>query len=167
MPDAAVNAWRVDDARWIGSSFNGEGAAKLGGRWNSTGVLVVYCSRNLAMAASEKFVHLPKPVPPKRNFVKYRIQFNGAKALQLADADLPDDWRAEPVPVSTQKLGDQWVAQNASAILAVPSVLIPEETNFLLNPAHPDFKLITYGEPEPFHFDPRFARLTEPPPSKG
>ena len=68
---------------------------------------------------------------------------------------LPADWRVEPPPPSTQRIGDAWVRAARSAILALPSVIISSESNFLLNPAHSDFKKISIGKPEPFAFDPR------------
>ena len=94
--------------------------------------------------------------------MKYAIRFGGLAVTRLGAAGLPADWRAEPVPESTQKIGDAWVAAGRTAILAVPSALYPEETNFVLNPVHPDFRKIEISEGEPFVFDPRMARLIEP-----
>lgn len=159
MPDPS--AWRVDNERWVTQSFNGVGASLEGGRWNSAGVLVVYSSKHLAMAAQEKFVHLPRPLPRSSRFVKFSFRFGRLAVKKLKESDLPSDWRAEPVPVSTQAIGDAWVAAAQTAILAVPSVLIPEEINYVLNPAHPDFSRIAISAAEPFAFDPRMARLIE------
>jgi RES domain-containing protein len=68
---------------------------------------------------------------------------------------LPPDWQSEPPPPSTKALGDAWVQELRSAVLQLPSVIIPGESNYLLNPAHPDFKRISIANPEPFAFDPR------------
>lgn len=68
---------------------------------------------------------------------------------------LPFDWTEEPPPASTQDIGNLWVKEQRSAILEIPSVIIPGEPNYLLNPAHPDFRRIQIGKPEPFAFDPR------------
>jgi RES domain-containing protein len=68
---------------------------------------------------------------------------------------LPPDWRTEPPPPSTRQIGDTWVRDGRSAILALPSVIIPGELNYVLNPFHPDFKKISIGKPEKFTFDPR------------
>lgn len=156
MPEPS--AWRVDRRKWAATSFDGSGAAKEGGRWNSTGVRVIYCSRNLAMAAQEKYIHLPKPV--MLNLVKFRIEFAGLRIETVEH--LPLEWRKFPAPASTQVIGDEWAASKRTAILAVPSVLIPEETNYLLNPSHPDFGKIVISAPEPFVFDSRISRLAEP-----
>jgi RES domain-containing protein len=160
MPEAS--AWRVDNKKWSTRSFNGIGASLDGGRWNSTGIPVVYASEHLAMAAHEKFVHLPRPLPRSSLYVKFGIRFGGLAVTRLGTVSLPPDWRAEPVPESTQKIGDAWIAAAKTAILGVPSALYPEETNYVLNPAHPDFPKIEIFTAEPFAFDPRMARLTEP-----
>jgi len=159
MPDA----WRVDKKKWQESSFDGAGAALEGGRWNSAGVRVVYVSEHLAMAAMEKYVHLPKPVPPKMELVRFVLDFKGVAIKVITPNLLPRDWQDYPPGGSTQKIGDAWVASMETAILAVPSALIPEEVNYLLNPAHPDFKKILVGKPEAFVFDSRIAKLTTPP----
>ena len=157
-----ASAWRVDRKKWESQSFSGRGASLEGGRWNSAGVPVVYASEHLAMAAQEMFIHLPRPLPKDSHYVKFRIGFEGLRVTRLVTSDLPRDWRAEPLSGSTQKLGDVWVLAARTAILAVPSALYPEETNFVFNPLHPDFKKIKIAPPEAFAFDPRMARLVEP-----
>jgi RES domain-containing protein len=160
MPEPS--AWRVDNRKWSAQSLDGIGAALEGGRWNSSGVPAVYASEHLAMAAQEKFVHLPRPLPKSSRYVKFRIRFGGLAVTRMDLHKLPRDWRAEPVPESTRKIGDAWIAAGKTPILAVPSVLYPEETNYVLNPAHPDFQKIKFSAAEPFVFDPRMARLVEP-----
>jgi RES domain-containing protein len=128
-------------------------------------MLAVYASEHLSMAAQEKFIHLPKPLPRGSRFVRFCLDFGNVAVMQLQAADLPPDWQAEPVPVSTQVLGDAWLAAGRTAILAVPSVLIPEERNYVLNPTHPDFSRIEISVAEPFVFDPRLTRLVEPVPT--
>jgi RES domain-containing protein len=160
MPEPS--AWRVDNRKWSARSFNGIGASLEGGRWNSSGVPAVYASKHLAMAAQEIFVHLPRPLPRSSLYVKFRIRFGGLAVTRFGPPDLPPDWRAEPVPGSTQKIGDAWIAAAKTAILAVPSALYPEETNYVLNPAHPDFRRMEISAAEPFAFDPWMARLIHP-----
>jgi len=156
MPEPS--AWRVDNEKWSAQSLNGIGAALEGGRWNSSGVPAYYASEHLAMAAQEKFVHLPRPLPRTSRYVKFAIRFRGLAVTRLRAPDLPPDWRAEPVPGSTQRIGDAWIAAAKTAILAVPSALYPEETNYVLNPAHPEFPNTEIYAAEPFVFDPRMAR---------
>lgn len=160
MPE--LHAWRVDKSKWAGSSFNGNGAATEGGRWNSAGIRVVYASSNLAMAAQEKYVHLPKPVPAAMQFVQFHLHFAASLVKRVDESSLPSTWRDAPPTAETQKIGDDWVLASESAVLAVPSAIIPEEVNYLLNPGHPDFKRIVIEKPTPFTFDYRIARLKEP-----
>jgi RES domain-containing protein len=160
MPEPS--AWRVDNRKWSAGSFKGTGASLEGGRWNSPGVPAVYASEHLAMAAQEKFIHLPRPLPRNSLYVKFGIRFGRLPVTRLDPSGLPPDWRAEPLPESTQRIGDAWIAAAKTAILAVPSALYPEETNYVLNPAHPDFLKIEISAGEPFSFDPRMARLIEP-----
>ncbi|PTX94502.1 RES family NAD+ phosphorylase [Opitutus sp. ER46] len=155
MPDA----WRIDRAKWATNSFSGRGAALEGGRWNPAGAAVVYASRNLATAALEKFVHLPKPVPPAMTFVQFEIDWNGVAIARPSPKDLPADWRAEPVGAASQRFGAEWLAAGRTAVLAVPSALIPLEENYVLNPAHPEFRKIKISAAAPFVFPPRLATL--------
>lgn len=148
-----ADAWRIVKEKHARTAFSGEGAAKAGGRWNSRGVAIVYTSATRALAALETLVHLNPPVIFDYRIV--RIEFDEKLVERLSMAALPRDWKSEPPPPSTKQLGDAWVRRSSSTILAVPSVVIPDEMNFLLNPAHPDFKLIRIGRPARFAFDPR------------
>jgi len=149
MPEA----WRIVKAKHAATAFSGEGAAKTGGRWNSRGVPVVYASSTKSLAALETLVHLNPPVPFK--YVAFRLQFDAALVEDVPLNRLPADWRVEPPPPSTKAIGDAWAREVRSAVLALPSVIVPGELNYLLNPAHPAFKKISIGKPERFAFDPR------------
>jgi RES domain-containing protein len=101
----------------------------------------------------ENLVHLNPPVPFR--YVALRVEFDDTLVEILPPNALPADWRNEPPSPSTQVLGDRWARAGRSAVLAVPSVIIAGEPNYLLNPAHPDFKTIVISKPEAFAFDPR------------
>jgi RES domain-containing protein len=148
-----LTAWRIVKAKHAATAFSGDGAAKMGGRWNSRGARMVYASASKSLAVLETLVHLNPPVAFQ--YVGFAIEFDASLVTTLATAKLPVAWRKEPPPSSTQALGDAWLAAGSSAILAVPSVILPSETNYLLNPAHPDFSKIKIAKPEPFAFDPR------------
>ncbi len=83
---------------------------------------------------------------------------------RVRGTDLPRDWRTYPPPQALADLGSRWAAARASAVLGVPSALISQELNFLLNPLHPHFKRIRIGRPEPFSFDPRLRKRQPGPP---
>ena len=146
-------AWRIVKEKHAATAFSGKGAADSGGRWNSRGVPVVYTSNTKSLAALETLVHLNPPVPFK--YVAIRIQFDDALVEIVRAKALPPDWQTEPPPPSTKAMGDAWARAARSAVLALPSVIIPGELNYLLNPAHPDFKTISLGKTEPFAFDSR------------
>jgi len=149
MPEA----WRIVKEKHAAAAFSGEGSARTGGRWNSRGVRVVYVSSTQSLATLESLVHLNPRVRFK--YVAMRVKFNDALLEIFPSKSLPREWRVEPPPPSTKALGDLWVREARSAVLALPSVIIPGETNYLLNPSHPDFKKISIGRPERFAFDPR------------
>ena len=148
-----VTAWRMVKAKHAATAFSGKGAADHGGRWNSRGVAVVYASLTKSLAALETLVHLNPPA--QFQFVVFRLEFAEKWVEMFPLKKLPPDWRSEPPPPSTRRIGDLWVRGARSPVLALTSVLIPGETNFLLNPAHPDFRKITIGKPEAFAFDSR------------
>jgi len=145
-------AWRIVKAKHAATAFDGEGARRSGGRWNSLGVRMVYVSVTKSLAALETLVHLTLPVTT--TFVAIPIEFEDALMEVFPAKNLPAGWNAEPPSPISQQIGDVWVKTTRSAILALPSVLTGE-TNYLLNPAHPDFKKISIGKPEPFTFDSR------------
>ena len=148
-----TRAWRIVREDHGYTAFDGEGAWRFGGRWNSRGTRTVYTSATLSLAALETLVHLNPPVAFK--YVAIPIEFDEALVETFATSDLPADWNEEPPPPSTAEIGDRWVKESRSAVLELPSVIIPAEPNYLLNLAHSDFKRIRIGKPTPFSFDPR------------
>jgi RES domain-containing protein len=141
----SVRAWRLVKAAHPGSAFDGEGARRFGGRWNARGTPVVYLGGTLSLAALEVFVHLTAE--------DARLQLVAIE--ELDPGTLPADWRAEPPPAACQALGTAWVEAGTSAVLRVPSVIVPTESSYLLNPHHPDRGRIAIHLPAPFGFDTR------------
>jgi RES domain-containing protein len=150
-------AWRLTKTKYLATAWDGEGAARSGGRWNSAGTAVVYVSATLALALVETLVHISSGVLPAYTAVP--IQFDDALVTALDASDLPADWRDDPAPRSTRAIGDAWVLMASSAVLRVPSVVVPTEFNYLLNPKHPDFARGRIGLPMPFPFDPRLPLI--------
>lgn len=149
-------AWRLTKTKYLATAWDGEGARQSGGRWNSVGVPVVYVAESLSLALVETLAHLTFGVLPAYSAV--RVDFDDRLVTFVDPRSLPRDWRVSPPPPTTQRLGDRWIAAAASAALRVPSVIVPSEFNYLLNPAHPDFARLVIGPAEPFPFDARFAR---------
>ena len=154
-----MDAWRIVKAKHGDDAFSGEGAFRYGGRWNPAGTRLVYVSASLSLATLEILVHL-RPGAPFA-FGTFRIHFDDSLLERLDPSDLPDEWREEPPSPSTQSIGDAWARSAHSAVLAVPSAVIPEERNFLLNPAHPDFSKITIDPMRPFALDRRLLDATD------
>ena len=150
-------AYRLVKERWAGSALDGSGAKAYGGRWNTPGTAILYASESVALAALELLVHLHRGqvLGSYRLFI---LSIPDSSVRRLDASDLPLDWRADPLPVSTARLGDGWVVSGRSLALRVPSTIIPRENNLLVSPAHPDFAAVA-GEVlrEPFGYDPRLA----------
>ncbi len=149
-----ITAWRIVKASRTSGAFSGEGARRYGGRWNHPGTAVVYLADSLALAALEQFVHLGR-AHANLAFAAFQVTFPDSLVESLRRSDLPARWRQEPAPGDTMDIGSAWVAAGRSAVLQVPSVLVPPEHNYVLNPGHPDFKAVTIADPQPFTFDPR------------
>lgn len=155
-------AWRLVKARHQAGAFSGEGARIAGGRWNLPGTRVVYASDSLALAALETFVHLGQAAADLK-FVAFRIQIPDSLSIDATPLrTLPRKWRVEPPPPETMEIGTRWSESGRTPCLRVPSVIIPRESNLMLNPAHPDFRRITIDPPEPFSFDPRLWKGAGP-----
>ena len=152
-----LRAWRIVKRKHSKDAFSGEGARQFGGRWNSPGVPVVYTAEHASLAVLEILVHL-QHAPLLQNYVLFRVDFEEAIVGPLDQSALPRNWRAYPAPLTLRAIGDQWVADGQSAVLRVPSAIVPLERLFLLNPQHADFPRITVGRPQPFSFDARLLK---------
>jgi RES domain-containing protein len=141
-------AWRLASSRH--QPLAGEGARLVGGRWNSPGLPLLYTSDSLALCLAECLVHIPSRLPA--DFHAFRIEIPENSAESLDPALLKAGW--EDDPGYTRAIGDQWIIQNRSLALIVPSAVLPESFNVLVNPAHPDITAVTVST-RPFQFDPR------------
>lgn len=153
-----TRVWRIDQGRYAETAFSGIGAQRDGGRFNSAGTAVVYTADSCALALFEVRVHVPT-FRGMRGRVVTEAEIDDDLIETLHIDDLPADWQVRPAPRSTQVLGDTWVVSGRSAVLRVPSVVVPGHVNHVLNPAHPDFARIRIGVPQPLSVDPR---LIEP-----
>lgn len=150
-----TTVWRIVKKNQAGEAFSGKGARLFGGRWNLRGAAVVYTADTLSLAALEYFVHLG-PAMAGVELVSFRAEIPKRVTIEeLAVATLPAGWREEPPPTFTRQLGSDWAAGGATAVLRVPSALIPAEHNFIINPEHPDFPKIKITGPDTFRFDSR------------
>ena len=149
-----IEAWRIVEARFAETAFDGEGARKYDGRWHTKGLSVVYTAGSIALATLEMLVHLEseRHIP---SYVVIGCSFQEALVEVVDREHLPRNWRDLPAPSELQLIGSAWLRSRTSAVLEVPSAVINAESNYLLNPAHPDFQSIEIGLPQPFELDPR------------
>ena len=151
-----MRVWRL--CRRAHAAPNGEGARRYGGRWNQRGTALVYTSASASLAVLEYLVHLdPEDAPPDLILVPADIAPT-VVIRDLRNEELPTDWRSLPAPEALAGVGTSWARRLESAVLSVPSAILPEERNYLLNPAHPEFRRIVFGRARPFSFDPRMWR---------
>jgi RES domain-containing protein len=146
--------WRIVLASETSSAFSGEGAWRYGGRWNSRGVRVIYVSEHQSTAALEVFVH-NRPLFPIEKYKAFRLEWPDSLTESVPARKLPLNWRVHPPPMETREIGDRWVQERRSAVLALPSAISPDDKNFLLNPEHPDFKRIRIASAVDYDFDSR------------
>jgi len=152
-----ITSWRIVKAKHAPNGFDGQGARSAGGRWNSPGVAMVDTAQSAALAALEILVHVNNSILLS-SYVLIPCSFDTRLVLQLDRAHLPARWREYPAVPSLQSLGDAWIKNGLSAVMVVPSAVVAMESNYLLNPAHPDFGAIEIGAPQPFDFDARLVR---------
>ena len=151
-----TTVWRLLTARFAASAFSGEGARLHGGRWNGKGVPMVYTAGSQSLAVLEMLV---QDEPLRARYVMIPATLPGNLEIERIGPDqLPSDWRSPAARSQIQAIGADWARRSSSAALAVPSSVIPAETNYLLNPLHPAFARIEIGEPRDFTIDLRLIR---------
>jgi RES domain-containing protein len=149
-----MTVYRITLQKWA-SSLVASGRAA---RWNSNGFFVIYASGTRALACLENIVHR-RSIGNDDLFSVTVIDIPSYVAIPEIDrAALPSDWRSFTSYASCQEMGNQWVRSGASAVLRIPSAIIAEENNYLLNPAHPDFRKISIVRSEGFAFDERLRK---------
>lgn len=124
-------------------------------RWNSKDVEVLYTASSRALACLENVVHRSS-IGLEGSFRTMVIEIPDSLEITVVQQkSLPADWRLFENYSVTQNLGNAWIMNNKTAVLQVPSAIVAEENNYLLNPAHLDFKKIKLVRTELFEFDPR------------
>ena len=147
--------WRIVPKRRYSQAFTGEGARLYGGRWNPPGIRVVYTSATLSLAALEYFVHVSKQTRPD-DLVSISLEIpKNIRVERVSESKLPSNWRLYPALDELKEIGKRWIKNSATAILAVPSAVIPQELNYLINPEHADFKKMKINKPIQFNLDER------------
>lgn len=151
--------WRIaaDTPEYTALDMKGLGAKATGGRWNRIGTAVVYAAGSRALACLETVVHLAAgSLPLNRYLVEIDIPDDIWAARQtLTEATAPVGWDALPAGKVSLDIGEEWAKEAACCVLQVPSVIVPEESNILINPAHPDAVRITATKVRKWLYDGR------------
>lgn len=152
-----MEVYRIAKCVYI-QDMQGTGARTYGGRWNSKGYAVLYTAGSRSLAALEALAHIPqKNLPDDFCIVVLSIP-DGLPIETLSKTKFPKNWQTVMLQPALQKLGNRWLKSGKSAILRVPSVIIPEESNYLINPLHPDANAIKILKSTPFVFDERLKQ---------
>ena len=144
--------FRIVQERWAATAMDGEGARLHGGRWNPPGMAAICLAESRALAALEIVVHAPREMLS----MEWRVI-----AVEVPDEwietarGLPEAWRDQPSSPTARKFGAAWLAKSKAVGLVVPSVVVPQERNLLLNLRHPQAAKLKTGKPERISFDPR------------
>lgn len=148
-----MRVWRI--TRHSEQVLTGEDARLVRGRWNSEGIPIVYTASTLALAALEYLAHVKGEELPQ-GLVALEVELPDDVPTGVVDlADLPVDWNLIPCHPACVAIGDRWVAECRALLLRVPSAIIPEESNYLLNPRHPDAPRARVVTMRDFTFDAR------------
>lgn len=151
-----VTVFRLQQKRFLKDAYSGHGANLKPGRWNKRGHDAIYTSCSRSLCAIEVLARMNPEDAPEFYCVPAKIPkevFDRRKIFH--QKDLPDKWRSYPPLPTLQHMGARWLEECETVVLEVPSAIIPEELNFILNPRHHDFQKIEPTEPEPFTFDMR------------
>jgi RES domain-containing protein len=155
-----MTVFRIEREKYLTTTLSGVGASMARGyRWNSMHTKLVYTSESRALATLEVSVHLDlsEDLPSDRFYVEIDIP-DDITIMEVNIEDLPSDWDSKPPTLSTQIIGDDFVHDNDAAVLKVPSSIVHQEFNYLINPNHPDAKKISVKRAIPLTFDTRLKR---------
>jgi len=151
-----LSVWRITTAAFARSAFAGDGARLFGGRWNAKGVSMVYTAASQSLAMLEMLVQ-DQPLRARYMMIEARIP-SAVTIDRVRVGDLPSDWREIGARERLQVIGAEWARKGTAAVLAVPSAIVPAESNYLLNPLHSDFKRIRIGKPSAVETDLRLIK---------
>jgi RES domain-containing protein len=134
--------YRIAKKKYI-NDFSGRGASDFGGRWNLKGTAVLYTSETVALATLEYIVNVPLSIVPHDLAIAEIKIPDRIKPKHLDEKKLPRDWLSNPPPLELAKMGTEWINGGKSLLLRAPSAVTRSDFNYLINPGHPDMKLVS------------------------
>jgi RES domain-containing protein len=153
-----LTVFRLGKRTYRDQLFSGQGGLYASGRWTSRGRPIVYTSASISLAVLEYTVNYRRRgwVPAT---VLGRVVIPASVRVEtISTKALPTNWFAADPPPQLQRIGGEWLERGETAVLRVPSAIVTEEWNYLLNPLHGDLRKLRISPPEPFSFDQRVAR---------
>jgi RES domain-containing protein len=160
-----VYVWRIaaDTPKYTADDLTGGGSKRTGGRWNPQGKAALYCSSSVSLACLETLVQVINDLPSNRYLVRLDIPPTLWKRAEIFPIKDPAfiGWDAEPAGMVSISYGQCWLAEERSTLLRVPSIIVPEEDNVVVNSGHPDASKIKSNKVRKINYDQRF-RITKP-----
>ena len=149
--------YRISKAAYA-RDLSGSGARMYGARWNQKGTAILYTASSAALATVELLVHVDSNLQPSDLRLVYIEVPDSASSLTIDSESLPEDWRAFPAPAALAEIGTSWAVSRRSLILRVPSAVVVDDHNLLLNPAHPEFAGVRIDKDTAYGFDERLLK---------
>jgi len=155
--------WRIASHRWA-LDRTGQGMAINGGRWNPIGIPAIYAAESIALASLEKWVHLAGVMPATPlALVSVEVPVDAGPIVEIPAQDLPDNWATMPSSEEAAAVGKSWLTpddrgSHPALGITVPSVIVPESRNLVLNPGHPGMARVTFSIVRDFVFDGRLLK---------
>lgn len=153
-----VSFWRIgkDTAKYAATDMSGSGGLYVSGRWHEKGNPILYAGSSISLCCLETLVHYDATgLPFRRKLIEYQIPISSINQGQRVDVAQIPNWDGMPDSTKAAEAGTRWLTSNASLLMFVPSVIIPMESNVLINPKHPDINLILAVDHGYFKYDPR------------
>jgi RES domain-containing protein len=150
-----MKVYRIAKKDFI-NDLTGEGSRLYGGRWNKKGTRVLYTAESRSLATVEYLVHLSLQIVPTDIYIA-EIELPNAESEEIDYHTLPDDWQCYPAPTSLAEIGEKWIKNSRTLFLKVPSVVIKNEWNIIINPNHKYFNKVTINNVEQFFIDSRLV----------
>jgi len=137
--------------------LSGEGARLYGGRWNSPGVPMIYTAASASLAVLETLVHMSMDVFPE-NLILVTLEIPKELVQTLDPSQLPENWATYPASSEVNEIGDTWAKNETSLGLLVPSAVLPQENNLIINPRHPQAGSVNIVDTAPYQVDRRLLK---------
>lgn len=149
-----MRCWRIATTKWA-LDKECSGSRRDGGRWNPAGYPVMYAGSTIEICALEKFVHLSGIQHPPLKLVAIDVPDEPGLLYAPKLNELPTQWAALPIGSESQEFGKRWIRAADTLLMRVPSAIIPEAANIVINPGHPAYRRVRVQIAREFQFDAR------------